>query len=456
MNKTNDNYRPVIGLEIHIELSTKSKMFCGCPSDHFAKKPNTQTCPVCLGLPGALPVPNKKAIESCILLGLALKCKINNFSNFDRKHYFYPDLPKGYQITQYEDPFCFDGQWTSKTGQTIRIRRIHMEEDTAKLQHTVINGKKVTLIDFNRSGVPLVELVTEPDFRDTETVIEFTKELQKIIRFLEISIADMEKGTMRLEANVSLTRAGEWKSGRVEEKDLPNYKVELKNINSFRFLKNAINYEIERQKDILENNGKIVQETRGWNESLSATYSQRLKEEAKDYRYFPDPDIPPVRYLNSEIDILMNAIPELPDDIRKRYIKTLSLSDSFAEILSSDKKRAKYFDETVILSKKHNIGVKTIADLIVNKNYDILYPEPQLLIRELLKLLNKDSVSYEDTKRFVTQVLSENKKAVDDFQNGKGTVLGFLIGQTQKKLNGNGNPEMIKKVIIECIHENCA
>src|SRR3989344_3184410 len=281
-------YTPIIGMEIHVELRTKSKMFCGCPADHFLVEPNTHTCPVCLGLPGALPVPNAKAIDWTRLIGLSLGSTVNQVTKFDRKHYFSPDLPKGYQISKYDQPMCTGGE--VRVGDTtIRLRRGHLEEDTAKLIHS---GDK-SLIDFNRSGVALVESVTELDLHSSPDVKRFLKSLQQTIRYLGVSDADMEKGSMRLEANISVSK----------DSQLPNYKVEVKNVNSFRFIAQAIDYEIDRQTRILESGQTPTQETRGFSESKSATVSQRSKEEAQDYRYFPEPDIPPLTITPAEIKV---------------------------------------------------------------------------------------------------------------------------------------------------------
>lgn len=439
--------KSVIGLEVHIELSTSSKMFCGCPADHFGKKPNTQVCPVCLGLPGALPYPNRQAIDSTIKFGLSLGSKVNKFSKFDRKNYFYPDLPKGYQISQYDLPFCGGGSWLSRGGQKIRIRRIHLEEDTGKLIHE----DNISLIDFNRSGVPLVELVTEPDFDDSTLIDEFLKDIRDLVRKLGISTADMEKGSMRLEANVSLATPGVGTSYNPGVYSLPDYKVELKNINSFRFLGKALEAEIKRQNEVLDSGEKVIQETRGYDEKKAETFSQRTKEEAQDYRYFPEPDIPPIITSEGKIKELRKQIPELPRQTRQRYID-LKLSLEYAEILSADGTRAEYFDRTVAIGNKENISETLIAKLIINQNLDKDYPEPSGLIRKIVELEKKDYASGHSVEAVIKEVLAANPKAVTDFKNGKGEVIGFLIGQAQKVLKGKGDPKSLGSSIMRSIN----
>jgi aspartyl-tRNA(Asn)/glutamyl-tRNA(Gln) amidotransferase subunit B len=425
---------PIIGLEVHIELATKSKLFCGCSADHFGKKANTQVCPVCLGLPGALPYTNYDAVISTVKFGLAMGSEINKFSKFDRKHYFYPDLPKSYQISQYDLPFCVGGNFGDK-----RIRRVHLEEDTGKLVHETIDGVKSSLIDFNRSSVPLMEMVTEPDFHDTESVVSFLKEVQLIARYLGISNADMEKGSMRLEANISLSPDG----------TLPNYKVELKNINSFRFLDKAIKAEIVRQEKLLLNDKKIPQETRGYDEVKQTTYLQRVKEEANDYRYFPEPDLPPIRFTDDQIENLRSQLPELPKEKRERFVKEFGVSKDFADILVLDKARAEYFEIACTLGFKENISGKTTADLMINKKLDEQYPEPAGLVRRIIEISNVEYSSGEEVEKATESVLMENEKAVSDYKSGNGNVIGFLIGMVQKKLRGHGNAQAVREKLLE-------
>lgn len=440
-----NKYIPIIGLEVHIELSTKSKMFCACLADHFGKEANTLVCPVCLGLPGALPFANQEAITSTIKFGLAMGSKINLFSKFDRKHYFYPDLPKGYQISQYDLPLCSGGTFcVSSSKQQIRIRRVHLEEDTGKLVHQTINGEKVSLIDFNRSSVPLMEMVTEPDFHDTESVISFLKEVQMIVRYLGIGNADMEKGSMRLEANISLSPFTVDSSQFI----LPSYKVELKNINSFRFLEKAINAEAERQEELLNKGKRIENQTRGYDEVRKTTFLQRSKEEAKDYRYFPEPDLPPLRFDEESIEKIKRVLPELPENKRQRFKKKYDLPDNFIEILVSDPERAEYFEEA---AKKDN-NYKTIADLMVNKKMDSDYPEPAGLVKKLKEIISVGYAGVEEVEKVVKDVLMEEEKAVSDYKSGNGNVIGFLIGVVQKKLKGKGDPKIIKDVLITKIN----
>lgn len=429
----NKNFTAVIGLEVHIELSTKSKMFCGCSADHFGLKPNTQVCPVCLGLPGALPYVNKEALLSTLKLGLAFGSQVNNFSKFDRKHYFYPDLAKGYQISQYDIPLCKGGNFGE-----IRIRRIHLEEDTAKLVHQTVQGKKVSLIDFNRSGVPLVELVTEPDFNDTKDVVSFLKEVQLIARYLGISFADMEKGSMRLEANVSVAK----------DAKIPDYKVELKNINSFKFLDKAIVSEIDRQIKLITSGEAVVQETRGYDEAKRTTFSQRTKEEAQDYRYFPEPDIPPLRFSDELVKEMRQSLPELPVQKRKRLISEYGVRADYSEILVSDRKRVEFFEKAAHFAREKNISPALLADLMVNKNMDKDFPESTGLVKRIVELSRKEYAKAADVKKAVKKVIRENKKPVNDYGQGKAEVLGFLIGLVQKELKGKGDSKIIKDLLV--------
>src|SRR3989344_8446560 len=427
------NYEPVIGLEVHVELKTKSKMFCSCSADYFGQKPNTHTCPVCLGSPGALPVPNGKAIDWCVMIGLALNCKIANFSKFDRKNYFYPDLPKGYQISQYDQPFCLKGFIKLANGKKIGITRAHMEEDTGKLIHEVVNGEKVSLIDFNRSGIPLVEIVTEPDFESATEVVEYLKKLQQIVRYLGVSNADMEKGEMRLEPNISLREINTTHTtNNLTVNNLPPYKVEVKNINSFRFVEKAINYEIERQKEILEKNDIPMQETRGWDEKKNRTVSQRLKEESMDYRYFPEADIPPIRWIESQIRQLADQIPELPDIKFIRFIKNYNLSKYDSKIITREKKLSEFFEETMKVGKSRGITPKQISNIIINKKIDINAVLPAQLIQNILALTQTTTIDEKELEKIVKEILEKNPKAIEDYKKGKVQVIAFLTGMVKK------------------------
>ncbi len=464
-------YTPVIGLEVHVELKTKSKMFCACSADYFGQKPNTHTCPVCLGLPGALPVPNRLAIEWCIMIGLALNCEIPLFSKFDRKNYFYPDLPKGYQISQYDQPFATDGfvilnslaslrsgfqdlktkdempkQVRHDTGKKVRIRRVHMEEDTGKLIHQTVGGEKVSLIDFNRSGVPLVEIVTEPDFESAEEVIEYLKKLQQIVRYLDVSDANMERGDMRLEPNISLRELKTQNSKLKNE--LPNYKVEVKNINSFKFVEKAINFEIQRQAEILDRGSTPKQETRGFVEKSNSTVSQRTKEEASDYRYFPEPDIPPIRWQESQISNLKSQMPELPDIKLERFIKDYSLSSYDAEILTRERNLADFFEKAVLAGKEFGPDPKKIANYLIHKKPNIEEVLPSQLVTQILKASAVSDVDEEKLEEIINKVIDDNPKAVEDFKKGKENVIMFLVGQVMRQFPEKIDASKIKASLL--------
>lgn len=436
-----NNYEPVIGLEVHVELNTKSKMFCKCSADYFGKEPNTHTCPVCLGLPGALPYINQAAIEDCMKIGLALNCTVADLSRFERKNYFYPDLPKGYQISQYRWPLCVGGrlQVTDGSGQNviIRINRAHQEEDTGKLTHRYAE----TLIDFNRSSVPLVEIVTEPDFKDVESVRDYAKKLQQLFRYLGVSNADMERGDMRLEANISVRPVG--------QKELPAYRVELKNINSFRFMVAAIEYEIKRQIEALEKGEKLLQETRGWNEDKKCTYLQRSKEEAHDYRYFPEPDLPELRVdrLQVTVDSVRRNMSELPWNKQKRFMEEFKLTEAQAKILTENRELADYFEQAVEHGKKHQIPAKDVANYVINKKPDIESVLPTQIIEELK---GKKVGVIEDAgelSKIAEQVIKENPKAVEDYKKGKVAALQSLIGGGMRLSLGKADSSKLKEAI---------
>ncbi len=429
----NKKLTPIIGLEIHVELSTQSKMFCSCPADHFAKKPNTQTCPVCLGLPGALPVPNQKAIEDTIMIGLAFNSKINRETKFDRKHYFYPDLSKSYQISQYDQPICHGGHVTLDSGKKIRLTRIHLEEDTGKLQHQAIDGQAVSLVDFNRSGVPLVEFVSEPDLRSSVEVKEFLKKIRRTVRALGVSNADMEKGSMRLEANISLG----------DPDNLPDYKVEIKNVNSFRYVCNAIDYELKRQQKLLDRGEKLTQETRGWNQEKKETFSQRTKEESADYRYFPEPDIPPINISSELIDNIKKNLPQLPQE-KITQLVALGVEKRFADLLANN---SAHVNLVVALADDKGVDANKLANYVVNGKIN-----PDQSTDQVKKLyLSLTDTGITDTKiieKAVNNVIKKNEKAVSDYQAGNQNTLGFLIGQVMQEIEGKANPQSISKVLL--------
>jgi len=419
-------YTPIIGLEIHVELNTNSKMFCGCPANHFGVEPNTHTCPVCLGLPGALPVPNQKAIDWTIMIGLALGCTINQESKFDRKHYFYPDLPKGYQISQYDQPLCINGELIMDNGKKIRITRVHLEEDTGKLIH----DQKFSLVDFNRSGVPLVEIVTEPDITSADEAKEYAQKIHQLVRDLKISDADMEKGSMRLEANISLGL----KLG---------YKVEVKNLNSFRFLKAAIEYELKRQEEILGRGETPAQETRGWSEAKAQTVSQRSKEEAHDYRYFPEPDIPPLKFTHEYIEAIRAKLPKTSTD-RLTALATHGISPELAKLFAKEETLSARVLSIMGLAPKAE--KPKIANWLNHHRSEIMDKSPD----EILKIYSTQTTTVGDTQQietWVEAVIRDNPGAVNDYKTGKTAVIGFLIGQVQRLASGKADASQVKTIL---------
>ncbi len=441
------DYKPVIGLEIHVELKTKSKMFCQCSADYFGANPNMHVCPVCMGMPGALPVPNKTAIAWMQRIGKALGCTLPQSSKFDRKHYSYPDLPKGYQISQYDEPFAVKGEVLLKNPylkggeKKFHITRVHMEEDTAKLIHEANNS----LVDFNRSSVPLVEIVTEPDFSDADDVKAFLEELQVIIRYLGVSDADMEKGSMRLEPNISVRKPGEI--------GLPKYKVEVKNINSFRFVKAAIEFEVKRQIEILEKGELPKQETRGYDDVKGGTYSQRSKEEAQDYRYFPEPDIPPFVFTEEYLSSIEKSLPELPSAKLTRFIKEYNMKEIDAFILTRDSKQADYFEERILAVKKiqKEAGIEQkIASVIINKRIPTTASAEEFA-KKFIEMTKPVETDTNLLSTVVDEVLKANEKAVSEYKSGKQTVIMFLVGQVMRQMKGKADAGVVKKTLEEKI-----
>jgi aspartyl-tRNA(Asn)/glutamyl-tRNA(Gln) amidotransferase subunit B len=477
-------YKPTIGMEVHVELKTDSKMFCSCKNElGLDRVPNMNICPVCTGQPGALPVANEKAIEFVIKAGLALNCRIAKVSKFDRKNYFYPDLPKGYQISQYDQPLTEKG-FLEINGRKIGITRIHLEEDTGKLIHQ--KGTDHSLVDFNRSGVPLMELVTEPDIASAEEAKKFCEELQLILRYIGISDADMEKGQMRCEANISVRKPADKKFGT---------KVEVKNLNSFRSVEKAIEFELERQEEALENGEKITQETRGWDESKMRTYSQREKESAHDYRYFPEPDLPPLEFSDDYVQKIKCELPELPAQKIKRFQKEYTLPMHDAEVLARDRNLAEFFENSVsegcepceekekisklaanyIISelKKYLSEQMSIKDLkITSENFGELMSiiamgkvnssAAQTVLAEMVEtgaepehiIAEKNLGQIEDDseiEKIVEKVIADNPGPVADFKAGKEAALQFLLGQVMKESKGKADPkaamEILKKKI---------
>jgi len=491
-------YQPKIGLEIHVELKTDSKMFCSCKNDSQEKEPNVNICPICLGHPGVLPTINIGAVKLVIKTGLALNCKIAKTSKFERKNYFYPDLPKGYQISQYKDPLCKEGFLIiPSNNKKIRIRRIHLEEDTARLIHP--EGKNYSLLDFNRAGIPLMELVTEPDIESAKEAKEFAKELQLILRYLGVSDADMEKGQMRVEANVSLSQISNLKSQSL------GTKVEIKNLNSFRAVERAIEYEIRRQSKILEGGGEVIQETRGWNEKKGITFSQREKEEAHDYRYFPEPDLPPMEFDKDFILDLEDQLPELPFEKRERFRQEYNLSSKIIDTLISNKDLSEYFEKTISelfeWAKEKNISrenyqklVQIAANYLLSEVLGLLKGKPfsekefhitpenfaefitilykknlsskiaKILLKEMFEtkkdpsdiLEEKELVQIQDQdtlRNIIVTVITNNQMAVEDYKKGKENALQFLMGQVMRETKGKADPAITKKLLRELLRQ---
>ncbi|MGE5603463.1 MAG: Asp-tRNA(Asn)/Glu-tRNA(Gln) amidotransferase subunit GatB [Nitrososphaerales archaeon] len=499
-------YETIIGLEVHAQVLTASKMFCGCSADYTAAAPNTHVCPVCMALPGSLPVINRTAVEKTIMAGLALNCTMAEHAVFARKNYHYADLPKGYQISQYELPFCRDGwlEIVTDAGQKrIGITRAHLEEDTGKLVHAAEGGRLVgsdggssvtTLVDLNRAGVPLLEIVTEPDLRSPDEAYTYLTDLQRILRYLGVSTADMEKGAMRCEANVSV---------RPVEQSAFGTKVEVKNLNSFRSVKLALEYEVKRQIDALERGEKVVQVTMGWDEEVGRTVLQRSKESSDDYRYFPEPDLPPLEVSHEWVDELKRRMPELPEAKRGRFVAELSLDAKDAAVLAENRAVAEYFEATVDALRgapsgpSRQEGAKAAANWITGELFrlmkanateiEALRVQPEGLA-ELIALVEGNQVNQNSAKRvlgemfqsgrgarevldalglgqvsnadelatIVAKVIESNEDQVLKYRSGKESVFNWLLGQVMRETRGKGNPALVRELLLAALREPAA
>jgi len=470
-------FEAVIGLEVHAQLKTKTKIFCSCPAS-FGAPPNTHTCPVCLGMPGVLPVLNKKVVEYAMLMGIATNCTISRNSRFARKNYFYPDLPKGYQISQYELPIAQNGHIDIETNgvkKRIGITRIHMEEDAGKLIHDP--SRPYSMVDFNRTGVPLIEIVSEPEIRTFEEAGVYLRKLRSILRYLDICDGNMEEGSFRCDANVSIRPEGTAPFGT---------RTELKNLNSFKHVEKAIQYEIERQKDVLLEGGKIIQETRLWDPAKNCTTSMRGKEEAHDYRYFPDPDLLPLVIDDFWIDELTKKLPELPDEKKERFISEYGLPEYDAGVLTSAIELAGYFEACV---KEFN-SPKLVSNWVMGALLGLLNTEGKTIegspvsssnLARLLKLIDQNVISGKIAKtvfeemaetgkspeeiirekdlvqvtdvyaieEMITKLIGSCPKEVADYKAGKTKVLGFFVGRLMKETKGKANPEIVNRLLKE-------
>lgn len=472
-----EDYEVVMGLEVHSELSTKTKIFCSCKTN-FGGEPNTQTCPICMAMPGTLPVLNEKVVEYAVKAGLATGCEITRNSKNDRKNYFYPDLPKSYQISQFDKPLCEHGGIeieTSNGKKTIGITRIHIEEDAGKLNHDEFGGG--SLVDLNRAGVPLIEIVSEPDLRTTEEVELYLKKLKSILEYIEVSDCKMQEGSYRADVNVSVRKKGDTKLGT---------RTEMKNMNSFRSIIRAIDYEVERQIDVIEKGGKVEQETLRWDEVSGKTFSMRDKENAQDYRYFPDPDLVAIKLSEEYIENIKKSLPELPESRKERYLQEYKLSQKDANIITSSKYLSDLFEQAIaicnnpkavnnwiisdisrILNEKEMepsqipftsehlaklvilIDKGTISSSIGKKVLDELFENPKDP-EEIIKEKGWIQISDEGAiKEIVTKILEANPQSIVDYKAGKDRALGFLVGQAMKQTKGKANPQLLNKMFLE-------